>query len=32
LILVIIAIAASIIYLRVFQFNELVQEPKIDVL
>jgi inositol-phosphate transport system permease protein len=32
LILVIIAITASIIYLRVFRFNELVQEPKIDVL
>jgi len=32
LILVIIAITASIVYLRVFQFNELVQEPKIDVL
>lgn len=32
LVLVVIAIAASIIYLRVFRFNDLVQEPKIDVL
>jgi inositol-phosphate transport system permease protein len=31
-ILVIIGIVLSIIYLRVFNFNELVQEPKIDVL
>ncbi|MCD6554667.1 MAG: sugar ABC transporter permease [Anaerolineae bacterium] len=31
-ILVIIGIALSVIYLRVFRFNELVQEPKIDVL
>ena len=31
-ILVVIGVVASIIYLRVFQFNELVQEPKIDVL
>ncbi len=31
-ILVVIGIALSILYLRVFQFNELVQEPKIDVL
>lgn len=31
-ILVIIGIILSIIYLRVFNFNELVQEPKIDVL
>lgn len=31
-ILVIIGIAAAIVYLRVFQFNELVEEPKIDVL
>jgi inositol-phosphate transport system permease protein len=31
-VLVVIGAALSIIYLRVFQFNELVQEPKIDVL
>jgi len=31
-ILVIIGIALAFIYLRVFRFNELVQEPKIDVL
>jgi inositol-phosphate transport system permease protein len=31
-VLVIIGIALSIVYLRVFRFNELVQEPKIDVL
>ncbi|MBL7184514.1 MAG: sugar ABC transporter permease [Anaerolineae bacterium] len=31
-ILVIIGITMSIIYLRVFRFNELVEEPKIDVL
>jgi len=31
-VLVIIGIVMSIIYLRVFRFNELVQEPKIDVL
>ena len=31
-VLVIIGIAMSVIYLRVFRFNELVQEPKIDVL
>lgn len=31
-ILVVIGIVASFIYLRVFRFNELVQEPKIDVL
>jgi len=31
-ILVIIGIAAAIVYLRVFRFGELVQEPKIDVL
>lgn len=31
-ILVIIGIALSVIYLRVFRFKELVQEPKIDVL
>lgn len=31
-ILVIIGIALSVVYLRVFRFNELVQEPKIDVL
>jgi inositol-phosphate transport system permease protein len=31
-ILVIIAIVASFIYLRVFRFDDLVQEPKIDVL
>lgn len=31
-ILVIIGIVLSVIYLRVFRFNELVQEPKIDVL
>jgi inositol-phosphate transport system permease protein len=30
--LVVVAIAASIIYLRVFRFDDLVQEPKIDVL
>jgi len=29
---VVIAIAASVVYLRVFRFNDLVQEPKIDVL
>lgn len=32
LVLVVIAIAASIIYLRIFRFDDLVQEPKIDVL
>ena len=32
LILVIIAAAASITYLRIFRFDDLVQEPKIDVL
>ncbi len=31
-ILVIIGIILAVVYLRVFQFNELVQEPKIDVL
>lgn len=31
-ILVVIGIALSVIYLRVFRFNELVEEPKIDVL
>ncbi|MGK7873744.1 MAG: carbohydrate ABC transporter permease [Xenococcaceae cyanobacterium] len=31
-ILVIIGIALSVIYLRLFRFNQLVQEPKIDVL
>ncbi|MFQ5923024.1 MAG: carbohydrate ABC transporter permease, partial [Anaerolineales bacterium] len=31
-ILVIIGIVLSVIYLRVFRFNDLVQEPKIDVL
>lgn len=31
-ILVVIGISMSIVYLRVFRFNELVQEPKIDVL
>lgn len=31
-VLVIIGIVLSVIYLRVFRFNELVQEPKIDVL
>jgi inositol-phosphate transport system permease protein len=31
-VLVAIAIAASIIYLRIFRFDELVQEPKIDIL
>ena len=31
-ILVIIGVALSVIYLRVFRFNELVQEPKIDTL
>lgn len=31
-ILVLIGIVLSIVYLRVFRFNELVQEPKIDVL
>ena len=31
-ILVIIGIVMSVIYLRIFRFNELVQEPKIDVL
>jgi inositol-phosphate transport system permease protein len=31
-VLVVIAIAASVVYLRVFRFNDLVQEPKIDVL
>ncbi|MFQ5594833.1 MAG: carbohydrate ABC transporter permease [Anaerolineae bacterium] len=31
-ILVLIGVVLSIIYLRVFRFNELVQEPKIDVL
>ena len=31
-VLVVIAIILSIIYLRVFRFNDLVQEPKIDVL
>jgi inositol-phosphate transport system permease protein len=32
LILVVIAAVASIIYLRIFRFDDLVQEPKIDVL
>ncbi|RME41983.1 MAG: sugar ABC transporter permease [Chloroflexi bacterium] len=32
LVLVVIAIIASVIYLRVFRFDDLVQEPKIDVL
>ena len=32
LVLVVIAIIASVVYLRVFRFDELVQEPKIDVL
>ena len=32
LVLVVIAITASVIYLRVFRFDDLVQEPKIDVL
>ncbi|NOX62772.1 MAG: sugar ABC transporter permease [Chloroflexi bacterium] len=32
LVLVVIAIVASVVYLRVFRFDELVQEPKIDVL
>jgi len=31
-ILVIIGVAAAVIYMRVFRFSELVQEPKIDVL
>ena len=31
-ILVIIGVVAAVIYMRVFRFNELVQEPKIDVL
>lgn len=31
-ILVIIGVSLSVVYLRVFRFNELVQEPKIDVL
>jgi len=31
-ILVLVGIVMSVIYLRVFQFNELMQEPKIDVL
>lgn len=31
-ILVVIGIVLSVVYLRVFRFNELVQEPKIDVL
>ena len=31
-VLVIIGIALSVVYLRVFRFNELVQEPKIDAL
>ena len=31
-VLVVIGIAFAIVYLRVFQFNELVEEPKIDVL
>ena len=31
-ILVIIGVAAAIIYMRVFKFDELVQEPKIDFL
>jgi len=30
--LVTIGVVASIIYLRVFRFDDLVQEPKIDVL
>ncbi len=31
-VLVVIAVTASIVYLRVFRFDDLVQEPKIDVL
>jgi len=31
-VLVVIGVVASVIYLRVFRFNDLVQEPKIDVL
>jgi hypothetical protein len=31
-ILVIIGVVAAIIYMRVFKFDELVQEPKIDLL
>jgi len=31
-VLVLVGIVLSVVYLRVFQFNELVQEPKIDVL